>query len=357
MNPAPASRFQSSYVFAVCNAGSEALLKAEVASLHGGLLRPAFMRPQLITWKCDRPLPADFSLGAMFARLSGVSVGRAATLAELVTLAGTVGNGKLHLHVFPREVNEDGLPPEEWARLDAIRAGWLPTLREAGIEIGDESQPEPGAAVLDVILDAGDDAPMFVGLHVHGPQSQHWPGALPRLVLPREAPSRAWLKLEQALAWAHLDAEGVLAGRVVLELGCAPGGASYALLQRGVSVFGVDTATMSREVLQFAGPHGARFVHLAMAAGDVPAALLPTHVDFIVSDMNLAPPVMLRYVERFQKHLHAKVLLLTLKLNDRAMVARIPKFIETIQTFAPAPVRMFQLPANRAELCVVAGRL
>lgn len=356
MNSAPAGRFQSSYVFAVCNAGSEALLKAEVESLHGGLLRPAFMRPQLITWKSDRLLTADFSLGAMFARLSGVSVGRAATLTELATLAGTLGKGMLHLHVFPREVSEDGLPPEEWARLDAIRSRWMTTLRERGVDICDETQPEPGAPVLDVILDGGDDAPMFVGFHVHGPQSQKWPGAIPRLVLPREAPSRAWLKLEQALAWAHLDAEGALAGKVALELGSAPGGASYALLQRGVSVFGVDTAAMSSEVLQFAGPHGARFVQLAMSAGDVPAALLPPHVDLIVSDMNLAPPVMLRYVERFQKQVGAKVLVLTLKLNDRAVVARIPNFIETIQSFAPAPVKIAQLPANRSELCVVAGR-
>lgn len=357
MSAPPPVHFESSYAFAVCNAGSESLLKADVVARHGKLLRPAFMRPQLITWKCDRVLDSRFALGSFFARVSGLSLGSAKTGAELVTLVSPLGGAPVHLHVFPRVVPEDGLPPDEWAQLDAVREHLASALRDAGVHVHDPSDPQAGDLVLDVIVEPVPDAPMFAGVHVHGSESHRCPGGISRVTLPQDAPSRAWLKLEQALAWARLDDGGKLARKVALELGSAPGGASYALLQRGVSVFGVDTAAMDPGVIEFAGLNGARFVHLAMPAGEVPVALLPDEVDLLLSDLSLAPPVMLRYVERCQRHVQAKLLVLTLKLNDQAMVARIPKFLDTIRSFAPAPVRATQLPANRSELCVVAGRL
>ncbi|MFZ4767158.1 MAG: SAM-dependent methyltransferase [Roseimicrobium sp.] len=355
MNASLAIPFESPFAFAVCNAGSEVWLKADVAARHGTLLRPAFMRPQLITWKSDSMLGPDFALASPFARLSGLSLGSAKTESDIIALAAKLGARPLHLHVFPREVPENGLAQEEWARLDAWRDRIAATLRSGGIVL--EETLEAGAMVLDVIVESSPDAPFFVGVHLHGPGSHGSAGGLARVTLLPEAPSRAWLKLEQALAWAGLDGMQALTGKMALELGCAPGGATYALLQRGVSVVGVDTAAMDPRVTEFTGPEGARLIHLAMAVGEVPAALVPRQVDMLVSDLNLAPPVMLRYVERFQKHVRAKLLVLTVKLNDDEMVARIPSFIETIRSFAPIPMRVTQLPANRAELCVVAGSL
>ena len=52
-----------------------------------------------------------------------------------------------------------------------------------------------------------------------------------------DVPSRAWHKLEELLAWARITPA---AGEQVLEIGCAPGGATVALLDRGLRVVGVD---------------------------------------------------------------------------------------------------------------------
>lgn len=350
--------FRSSYAFAVCNAGSEAVLKAEVTTRLAKLLRPAFMRPQLITWKSDRPLDARFRLESIFARVSGLSVGKATTEEEVATLvASTLGTKPLHLHVFPRVVPENGLLPEEWAPMDAASERIAGHLRAAGVEVHEPGIPRPGERVLDVILDDDPKSRFFVGVHRHERENLPGVGGLPRLALTQDAPSRAWLKLEQALIFAGLDAPGALKGKVALELGCAPGGSTLALLQRGVSVFGVDAGKMDERVTDFEPPDGARFVHYEMSADDLPAALLPQKVDILLSDVNASPKAVIPILERYQERLKAPLLILTLKLNDRLTVTRVPEFLRRIRAFAPAPLRVIQLPANRSEFCVVAGRL
>ena len=67
------------------------------------------------------------------------------------------------------------------------------------------------------------------------------------LALPPDAVSRAWLKMEEAIA---LVATADTAWRTrCAEIGSAPGGASQALLARGMEVIGIDPAEMAPAVL------------------------------------------------------------------------------------------------------------
>ena len=343
------------FIFATCNPGSESALKAEMREAHGAALAPAFMRPGLVTWKDARvtravgggPLP-------VFAHVMGASLGMAGTEADLPAVVAAAGRGPIRLHVFPRVLPENGLTSEEWDALDRRRGGISARLQAAGAQVQESAAPEAGDRVLDVILGDAEE-PLFAGIHTHDRWCHPCAGALPRVVLPPDAPSRAWLKMEQALAFAGRAGATALRGSTVVELGSAPGGASLALMQHGARVFGVDTARMDARVLEFAGEHGAGFVHIAASAGEVAKIPLPSRVDMLVSDMNLAPPVALRYIERVQHRVGARVLILTLKMNDRAMQARIPAFLDQIRRFAPGEVRVTQLPANRTEITVFAG--
>lgn len=365
------------FVFATCRAGSESALKKEVAAAHGGLLTPAFMRPQLITWKAREDLPPTFELGAAFAAVCGRSVGMARTPEDVRafllpregepagrepqpgTDAGKAGieSAKVDLsadasatthpglqveavHVFPRDIPEDGVPEETWARVDEVRTALAPFVPLT-----------PGSGqVLDVILGAPGE-PWFLGTHRQGPEAHPHPGAVPRLIIPPEAPSRAWLKMEQALAWLGLDAPGLLHGRTALELGSAPGGASWALLRRGLRVWGVDTGAMDARVL--ADP---AFTHLVTTAGALTPAMVPPRMDLVASDMNLPPEVVLGYIEPMCRRLRPRWLLLTLKMNDARVEAQLPRLLDRIRQFAPAPLRVRQLHANRREVTVAAGR-
>jgi 23S rRNA (cytidine2498-2'-O)-methyltransferase len=353
-NTAPAPK--APFIFATCKSGWEKQVKDDVKKAPQGL-RPAFMRPGLITWKCEHAPAPDFVLPSIFARVTGFSVGSCKDATALLEKLGPLKTEPLKVHVYPREVPEDGLPLEEWSRMDYFRTRLTQSLRDAGVTVSDDMTPQAGDAVLDIILEDEPDAPFFAGWHRHGEKSHTTPGGIARAVIPSQAPSRAWLKLVQALSFAGLDAKEVLEGRTAVELGSAPGGASYALLQRGVRTFGVDPGAMDDRVLRFTGPRDASFTHVRMPVGDVLPHMLPPKADLLISDLNLAPAIVIRLVRKMQELVHADMLVFTLKINDRAVLASLQENLAAIRDFAPGPVRVTQLPGNRDEICVVAGKL
>lgn len=346
---------QSEYIFATCRAGSERAMKEQIAARAGKMLSPSFMRPQLITWKSSRLLDASFMPDSVFARVSGISLGMFDDATVLAAKVEEQFSGQtVHLHLFPRVIPEDGTPDEVWAQVEAMRASLVKALEAAGVKLSGNSRPRDGQFVIDVIVGEPGEK-LFLGAHVHGADRHPLAGALPRIELPDEAPSRAYLKMEQALIWAGLDGPKALPGKTALELGCSPGGATLALLRRGMNVVGVDTADLDPRVVAEGEKRPGSLRHLRVAAGDLIKEELPRPVHVLVSDMNIAPPMMLRVIEGVQSRVRARVLILTLKINDRRIEQQIPRLMKQIEMFAPFPVRATQLPANRAEFCVVAG--
>jgi len=83
-------------------------------------------------------------------------------------------------------------------------------------------------------------------------RSSPWPMGIPRLRLPRGAPSRSALKLEEALLVFLSETERrerLRAGRRAVDLGAAPGGWTWQLVQRGLVVTAVDNGPMDRALL------------------------------------------------------------------------------------------------------------
>ncbi|WP_395742425.1 SAM-dependent methyltransferase [Prosthecobacter sp.] len=340
--------------FTTCRAGSEATLKRDIASHFAGELTPAFMKPQFITWKIRR---ADFhppkSLST-FARVSGTSLGLCKTLDDVVEHARKLGGKPLRLHVFPRLTDEDGVDAATWQRMDTLTAEIAAALEQAGVQLETNQPVAYGDLILDVIAGETDEEPIFLGCHEHQAGMHPHPGGVPRISLPEDVPSRAWLKLEQALAWRGWDKLD-LRGETALDLGCAPGGATYALIQRGMNVLGVDTGDMDARVLELAKSKGVRFDHWRTAAGRLNLTALPQDVALLLCDINLAPPEIIPTLQRIQDAVQARRLVLTIKLNTPALEDRAHEFIDTIRDFAPAPVFATQLAGNRREICVCAG--
>lgn len=340
--------------FTTCRAGSEATLKRDIASHFAGELTPAFMKPQFITWKVKHPGFSPPKNLSHFARVSGISLGLCKTLAELVEHARSLGNKPLRLHVFPRITAEDGVEAATWQRIDTLAAEITTTLTEAGIALETQQPLAQGDLILDVIVGETNEEPIFLGCHEHQPAMHPHPGGLPRIALPEDVPSRAWLKLEQALAWRGWD-QLDLSGQTALDLGCAPGGATYSLIQRGMSVLGIDTGEMDPRVLDLAKVKGVRFEHWRTAAGRLNLTALPREPALLLCDINLAPPEIIPTLQRIQDAVQARRLVLTIKLNTPALEDRAHEFIDTIRDFAPAPVFATQLAGNRREICITAG--
>lgn len=83
--------------------------------------------------------------------------------------------------------------------------------------------------------------------------SAAWPMGIPRLRLPKESPSRATLKLEEA--WHHFipaaEWDNYLApGMRAVDLGAAPGGWTWQLVQRSIYVDAVDNGPMDKNLLE-----------------------------------------------------------------------------------------------------------
>jgi 23S rRNA (cytidine2498-2'-O)-methyltransferase len=325
------------FAHAVCNAGSEALLVREVAAASPGVV-PAYRKRGLLTFRVD-----EGALGRLvFARVHGESLGLVKSAAEAVERAE--GLGAARLHVYARDDGPDGPSESGAARARAIEA----ELADLRIPTGAAA---PGERIFEVIV--ADDSALLCGTRVQG-EGWRVPGGRPAFVLPAEAPSRAYLKLEEALAWSGL---AVAEGERAVELGSAPGGAAAALLQRGVSVLGVDPADMDAALLARRGRGGATVTHLKLEMGALKRPHVPRGTSLLLCDVNLAPQVALRAVTSVAswmgKELRAAIL--TLKLNDQRVIDRVPELVGRVEALG-LRARATQLPSNRREICVVATR-
>ena len=335
--PAPDSA--QAFAFAVVRPGAEAALKREAAARGLAL---AFSRPGLVTLKDPRgAVTPDFGADLVHARVAGSSLGRfadAASIADAVAHAGPLG-----LHVFARPLPEDTPPDAAPARLlEAELAARLGARRVDALA--------PGTLVLDVVVHAGES--LFAGLHRHGEGRSRAPGGAPEVRVPPLAPSRAYAKLREAL---ELAGEAMRPGELAVELGSAPGGITLAMLEEGVSVIGVDPGAMDPGVLAFTGPGGARVRHRKMPAGALAPGELPARIDWLVVDLNLAPPVALRYVARILRaRPPRRGAVITLKMNDDAARAAIPEHLAAVQALGLPRIVARQLPANRSEITVIA---
>lgn len=83
-------------------------------------------------------------------------------------------------------------------------------------------------------------------------RSAPWPGGIPRLRHPGKAPSRSTLKLEEALLVLLTDHQRqhlLKAGATAVDLGAAPGGWTWQLVNRHMRVIAVDNGSMQPALL------------------------------------------------------------------------------------------------------------
>lgn len=334
------ARPPGAFAFAIGRPESVPRLKDEVVRAHPGL-KLAFSRPGLVTFKDPAArVGPDFGVELVHARVAGVSLG---LFDDVSALAASAPEGPLVLHVFPRAVPGEG--PVDWMLAHAVRAELEPLLQPRLVDA-----LTPGTLVLDVATEAGE--PLLTGLHLHAEGRSRAPGGLPDVPMPARSPSRAYAKLLEAL---ELAAEPMKKGELAVELGCAPGGTTLAMLEAGVSVIGVDPAEMDPGVLAFAGPLGARVRHLRMPVGAVVPGKLPAAIDWLVVDLNLAPPVALRYAARIVRaRKPRRGAILTLKMNDAAAIEAIGLHVERVRALGFSRILARQLPANRSEITVIA---
>ena len=120
-------------------------------------------------------------------------------------------------------------------------------LLKAGKLVGDAKKPR-------LLLTFKSGREVFAGIAEADNQAM-WPMGIPRLKFPREAPSRSTLKLEEA--WHHFIPreqwdQRLAPGMTAVDLGAAPGGWTWQLVNREIRVTAVDNGPMA-ESLMYSG--------------------------------------------------------------------------------------------------------
>ena len=121
-------------------------------------------------------------------------------------------------------------------------------LQEAGALHAADGGMQPRLAPNLHVLFA-DGAHAYVGASTT-PWASAWPMGIPRLHMPRAAPSRSVVKLAEAFITflGEREPEFVRAGMRVVDLGAAPGGWTWLLAQRGLRVSAIDNGALKGEV-------------------------------------------------------------------------------------------------------------
>jgi 23S rRNA (cytidine2498-2'-O)-methyltransferase len=364
----------SEFLYVLCQAGAEPTLKKEVARELPGF-RFAFSRPGFVTFRKPETAPLlapDFEARLVFARAYGLSLGKFAGADEALERALALarqaravdGPRAVHLHVAGRERHPPGEEPrgEDLAPQVNPAAGRI-AARLAEVPAGENpftssssAPPAPGDWVFVLlVLEPGEPGgpaeEVWLGVHRHSGAHSPFAGGRPELELPAGAPSRAWLKIEEAIRWPGVP---LRTGDVAVEVGAAPGGAAFALLKRGLKVYGVDPGDISLALPGFTHLKSPAAAALRANAGP----MLPQSAQWLLLDMNSRPELALReldpYVEKYRPSLLGVVL--TLKLNDWGFAELIPTWLQRIRELGGgmASVRAAQLAFDRREFCVVA---
>jgi 23S rRNA (cytidine2498-2'-O)-methyltransferase len=350
-----------------CRPGAEGAVKAEVARVEPAW-RFSFSRPGFLTFKLTGERPIDDHRLAekhwTFAHAHGISLCRVSGK-TLEGLTAAVWNneavshladdgGFADIHVWQIQTPSD--EPDEEPHVTPLCREIESALRAAAPESCSKLRTDPPAAprparrngrVLDVIVVAPGE--WWIGHHRAVQWHERWPGGAIPTPRPDHAVSRAYSKMNEALAWSNLP---LATEDEVVEVGCAPGGASQALLERGLFVTGIDPADVDSSVLEHP-----RFRHLKKRGHDVRRKEFEG-VRWLAADMNISPEATLDEVEAIVTHpgITIRGMVLTLKFSDWNVASRLPEMITRVRGWGYRDVRTRQLTSGGQEVCLVALR-
>lgn len=345
------------FVFATCYPASNGWLRRDVARYHPQL-RLAFSAPGLVTWK--GLVDSEVELASPLAVIAGIGVGRATSAEEVTRLVVECATKlqrrrlPLLLHVFHTARDVESTEGNEDVLAAALEVET--NLRQAFPFA--QGPTAPGTPIVDVVHLRDKPGSYFVGWHHQRSDRPTRVGGVETKALDPRSPSRAYSKAWELLRLGELDLQG---GETVIELGAAPGGGTIAWLEQKAAVVAVDPAEMSPIVAEVAAENGASYRHIQKSAGDLDASDLPSRVDYLYSDMNLAPAVVARYVERCCALVEPprRAILMNLKVNDEKVEVNLNALLGRLSAFSRrigCEMRVAQLPSHRKEIGVVLRR-
>ena len=182
---------------------------------------------------------------------------------------------------------------------------------------------------------------VFVGL-AESDNCAHWPMGIPRLKFPREAPSRSTLKLEEAwhqfVPRAQWDTR-LAPAMTAVDLGAAPGGWTWQLVQRHMRVTAVDNGPMDARLMD------SGLVEHLRADGFVFRPRRP--VDWMVCDIVEKPARSAALLQTWIGEGLCREAVVNLKLPMKQRYAEVRRLLERIEVDLRARGLAFELSCKQ----------
>jgi 23S rRNA (cytidine2498-2'-O)-methyltransferase len=359
---------ESPFLLLIVREGREELAKFEIATRFLGA-KFSFSRPGFLSFKAGRPTEtvgggANWSFAAtktlvfplrsalFFGKIVVDGNGGPAKVTRIADVASAPKCAHLHFLDFsapadPRAPTKQGIDPATWY---ADAPGLESALGEFRAACGEPTRTNEDAATGEGILQVirVSEREFWIGVSVLRANEFGLPSGESGVTLPEKAPSRSYLKIEEAMRLLE-RARGkpvFRAGDRAVEIGCAPGGACYSLLERGLRVTGVDRGVMAPIVLA-----NDRFEQVFSSVGtwEPPATLA---AEWLLIDINAEPAIALRESRAVIDQLSPglKGVFLTMKLNK-------PEFLVAAERLAKTTAEdlglktwfLKQLPSHHQE--------
>jgi len=345
----------ATFAVVYCRAGMEGDCAAELVELAAASGVPAWCRAgegwvELVPTFAGGVVPLAHALRfeqLVFARqwFAGLSRIEALPPGDRATPLAMAIADHVEVHGGLRLEHPDTDTGRPLARLCRSLAGPLGhALAEAGVHEAE------GAPVLHVLFLP--DGRARIGLSDPANASP-WPLGIPRLKMPGAAPSRSVLKLEEAFTLFLSEPERhtwLRPGRNAVDLGAAPGGWTWLLLERGLSVEAVDNGPMA--------PAVANHPRLAHRRADGFLYRPRGPVDWLVCDMVEQPQRIARLATVWLQRGDCRHAVVNLKLPMKRRWHVVRDNLARVSDALPAEGRLAarQLYHDRDEVTVFATR-
>lgn len=295
----------SNFYYFLCNDGSESFLKEEIKCFYPELSF-AYSTKGFVTFKLNRPLRNK--LEVTFARHFGEYLDRGLEHVMHKEFQNIVGKSIFY--------NLDG-----------------EIYKSENLQVGDE--------VFELIK-LNEEA-VYLGKFKVENERDKLIGGFQSMDIPSEAPSRAYLKIIQGAKVAGIDFKS---GQNAIEIGSSPGGATYALLSKGLNVIGVDPGKMDSICLE-----NKNFQHHGVSIQDFKVDKINQPIDWFLVDMNLAPEATIRECEKILAAIKTTMKggFITLKMTKQSLVSKLPFYRKLLERLGFDVILTTQLPSHKQE--------
>ena len=172
------------------------------------------------------------------------------------------------------------------------------------------------------------------------------PGGRHRVHVPKHAPSRSAMKLVEALQWLDRTPER---GELCVDLGAAPGGWSWVLLEHGAFVLAVDPGGLDPSLRSRRG-----LTHLRLDA----FRFEPEEtVDWLLCDMAWRPLEAAALMAKWARRGWARMLVANIKLPMKKKAEYLLRVVEILESGGWKNIRTRQLYHDREEITLGAFRV